>query len=111
MPLKKINLSLNPRDHCTIAFFKEDGTISTLNGKPLNIVDQLTYLGSKISSTKNDVRICIGKLWTALDKLSTIWNSDLSDEIKWEFFRAVALSALLYNCTTWTLAKHLGKKA
>ena len=43
-----------------------------------------------------------------IDKLMTTWKSDLSDEIKQEFFQAV--SVLLYGCTTWILTKHLEKK-
>ena len=89
--------------------FKQDGDISTLDGKPLKLVDQFTYLGSNISSTESDVNIRIGKAWTAIDRLSIIWKSDLSDKIKRELFQAVAVSLLLYGCTTWTLTKRLEK--
>ena len=41
--------------------FNQDAAISSLNGKPLKLVDHFTFLGSKISSTKNDVNKCIGK--------------------------------------------------
>ena len=57
--------------------FKQDGDISTLDGKFLKLVDQFTYLVSNISSTESDVNICIGKEWTAIDRLLIIWNSDL----------------------------------
>ena len=40
----------------------------------------------------------IGKAWTAIDRLTTIWESDISTRIKREFFAAV--SVLLYSCTT-----------
>ena len=39
----------------------QDGDISSLNGKPLNYVDQLQYLGSNISSTEIDVNERKGK--------------------------------------------------
>ena len=42
----------------------------SLNGKPLKLVNQFTYLSSNISSTESDVNI--GKAWMAIDKLSTI---------------------------------------
>ena len=42
-------------------YFKQDGDISTLNGKPLKLVDQFTYLGSNITSTESDVNILVGK--------------------------------------------------
>ena len=41
--------------------FKQDGHISTLNGNPLKLVEQFTFLTSNISSTKSNVSICIGK--------------------------------------------------
>ena len=41
----------------------------------------ITYLSSNISSTERDVNVCIGKPWTAINILSTIWKSDFSDKI------------------------------
>ena len=35
-------------------YFKQEGVISTLIGKPLKFVDQFTYLGSNISSTESN---------------------------------------------------------
>ena len=45
------------------------GTISSLNGKSLKLVDQFIYLGSNISSTESDVDIHIGKAWNLLNWL------------------------------------------
>ena len=84
--------------------------ISTLNDKPLKLVDYFIYLSSNISSSESDFNLRIGKAWTAIDSLSTEWKSDHSDKMKWEFFVAVAVSVLLYCCTTWTIAKHWEKK-
>ena len=39
-----------------------------------------------------------------------LMKSALSDEIKREFFQAVAVLELLYGYTTWTLTKRLKKK-
>ena len=50
------------------------------------------------------------KAWTAIDKLSIIWKSDLTDKMKRCFFQAAVVSILLYECTTWTRAKRLKKK-
>ena len=52
--------------------FKENGTISPLNNKPLKKVDQFTHFDSKISSIESDVNICIKKAWTAIDRLPII---------------------------------------
>ena len=50
------------------------------------------------------------KAWTAIDKLSIIWKSDLTDKMKHSFFQAAVVSILLYGCTTWTLTKQLENK-
>ena len=41
--------------------FKQEGTISILNGKPLKLVDKFTYLGSNTSFTESNVNIFNGK--------------------------------------------------
>ena len=46
----------------------------------------------------------------AIDRLSIIWKSDLTDKMKRSFFQAAVVSILLYGCTTWTLTKRLEKK-
>ena len=79
--------------------FKQDGTISSLNSKPLKSVDQVIYLGSNILSTKSNINICIDKDWIAIDWGSTIWKSDLSDSMKSKIFQTVAVLVLLYSCT------------
>ena len=74
-------------------------------------MDKFTYLGSSVSSTKNDINIRLAKAWTTIDWLSVIWKSDLTNKIKHSFFfQAAVMLILLYGCTTWTLTKH-GEKA
>ena len=91
--------------HYNVMSFKQDGVISTLNRKPLNLVDQFSFLNSNISSTESNVNICIEKTWTTIDWLSIIWKSDFSVKIKQDFIEDVVISVLLYGCTTWTLIK------
>ena len=50
------------------------------------------------------------KAWDAIDRLSIIWKSDLTDKMKRSFFHAGVVSILLYGCTTWTLTNRLEKK-
>ena len=88
--------------------FNQTGNISTLDGTSLKLVDKSTYQGSSVSSTDIDTRLT--KAWTAIDKLSIIWKSDLTDKMKRSFFQAAVGSILLYGCTTWTLTKRLEKK-
>ena len=90
--------------------YNQTGDISTLDGTPQKLVDKFTYLGSSVSSTEKDIDIWLTKAWTAIDRLSIIWKSDLTDKMKRSFFQAVVVSILLYGCTTWTLTKRLEKK-
>ena len=48
--------------------------------------------------------------WTAINRLSIIWKSDLTDKMNRSFFQAAVVSILLYGCTTRTLTKRLEKK-
>ena len=50
------------------------------------------------------------KAWTAIDKLSIIWKSDLNNKMKRSFFQAAVISILLYGGSTWMLTKQLEKK-
>ena len=45
-----------------------------------------------------------------MNRLSVIWNSDLTDKMKRSFFQAAVVSILLYGCTIWTLIKRMEKK-
>ena len=90
--------------------FNQKGDISTKDGTSLKLVDKFTYLGSSVSSTKKDINTQLTKAWTAIDRLSIIWKSNLTDKMKRNFFLAVVVSILLYGCTTWTLTKWLEKK-
>ena len=66
--------------------FNRISDISILKGRPLKLVYKFTYLGGSVSSTKKDINKWIAKAWTAIDKLSVIWNLDLTDKIKCSFF-------------------------
>ena len=90
--------------------YNQTGDIFTLDRTSLKLVDKFTYLGSSISSTKKDIDSWLTKAWTAINRLSIIWKSDLTDKMKCSFFQAVVVSILLYGCTTWTLTKRLEKE-
>ena len=74
--------------------FNQKGDISKLDGSCLILVDKITNLGGSVSSTKKkkkkkktiDTRLT--KAWTAIDMLSIIWKSDLTDKMKRSFFQA-----------------------
>ena len=68
-------------DRTEVMCFNQNDVIASLNGKPLKSVYQFIYLGSNISSTDNNVNICIGKAWIAIDRLTTKWKSYLFNKI------------------------------
>ena len=90
--------------------YNQTDDISTLDGTSLKLVDKFTYLGSSVSSTEKDIDTRLTKAWTAVDRLSIIWKSDLTDKIKRSFFQVAVVSILLYGCTIWTLTKRPKKK-
>ena len=90
--------------------YYQTGDISSLDGTSLKLVDKFTYLVSSVSSTEEDIDTRPTKAGTAIDRLSIIWKSDLTDKMKRSFFQAAFVSILLYGCTTWTLTKRLEKK-
>ena len=91
-------------------YFNQRGDISTLKGISLKLVDKFTYLKGGVSSTEKDIDTRLTKAWAAIDKLSIIWKSDLTDKMKRSFFQAAVVSILKYGCTTRTLNKRLEKK-
>ena len=72
--------------------FNQTGDISTLNGSSLKLVDKFTYLGSSVSSTEKDIDTRLTKAWTAIDRLSVIWKSDLTDKMKRSFFQVANIT-------------------
>ncbi len=90
--------------------YNQTGDISTLDGTSLKLVNNFTYRGSSVSSTEKDIDTQLTKACTAIDRLSIIWKSDLTDKMKCSFFPAVVVLILLYGCPTWTLTKRLEKK-
>ena len=104
-------ISLHVNAHKTeYMCYNHTGDIFTLDGTSLKLVDKFTYLGSSVSSTEKYIDTRLTKAWTAIDRLSIIWKSDLTDKMKRSFFQAAVVSILLYGCTTWTLTKRLEKK-
>ena len=57
----------------------------------------------------NTIDTRLTKAWTAIDRLSIIWKSDLTNKMKCCFFKVAVVSILLYWRTTWTLTKRLKK--
>ena len=91
--------------------YNQTGDISTQDGTSLKLVDKSTYLGCSVSTEKKkDIDTWLTKAWTAINRLSITWKSNLTDKMKRSLFQAAVVSILLYGCTTWTLTKRLEKK-
>ena len=89
-------------DNTEYISFNQTDNIATL-------IDKFAYLRSSVSSTE-DSNTRLAKAWTAVNGLSVIWKSDLTDKIKRSFFQAGIMSILLYGCPTWTQIKRTEKK-
>ena len=76
----------------------------------MKLVDKFTYLGNSVSSTEKDINTWVANEWTAIDSLSVIWKSHLTDKIERSFFQAAIVLILLYGCTSWTLTKLIEKR-
>ena len=70
--------------------FNQTDDISTLGRSTLKLLDKIPYLGSSVSSTEKDINTRLTKAWTAIDMLSVIWKSDLTDKMKRSFFQAAS---------------------
>ena len=62
--------------------------IPSLDGSSLKLVDKFTYLGSSVSSTEKDIDTRLTEECKAIDRVSIIWKSDLTDKMKRSFFQA-----------------------
>ena len=84
--------------------------VISLSGWPLKLQEKFAYIGRRVRSTKNNVDIRQAKARTAIDRLSILWKSDISDKRKRGFFQALAESILLYGCTMQMLTNRIEKK-
>ena len=91
-----IGLNVNA-DKTEYMCFNQRGVILKLKGGPLKLADKFIYLGSSVYSTENGIDMRLIKSWTAIDRLSVIWNLDLTDKIKRNFFPSIGL----VDTATW----------
>ena len=71
------------------------------------LVDDFRYLGSWIMDSKKDFLARKALAWDAALKLSKIWKSSMSRNLKLRFFKATVETVLLYGAVSWTLTKQL----
>ena len=105
--LRKLDVTQTPvKNHSANADVKNSNRVNNNNNNKThgNIEFKQCVDGSKA------VNHIISEYCTAINKLSIIWKSDLTDKMKRSFFQAAIISVVLYGCTTWTLTKRLEKK-
>ena len=83
----------------------------SINGNPLENVNNFCYLGSMIASdggSDNDIKIRIGKASTIFKSLRhcLFSRSDISLPLNFRVFCASVRSVLLYGCETWPLSRN-----
>ena len=84
--------------------------MKSLADKNIKQVLDFKYLGSYIAFTEHDVNIRLGKAWSALNQMDKIWESNLSGNLKRNFFRAAVESVLVYGSVSWMLTKKCEKR-
>ena len=85
-----------------------DETPMTLNGVPIEEVQNFKYLGSLINpkgEALNEIQSHISAAWAAFIQLrKRLWlRNEISRRTKLWIYNALVLSVLLYGCETWPL--------
>ena len=89
-----LHINANKKEYM---WFKQEGTISTLSGRPLKFMDKFTYLNSNISSTERDVNIHIKYMICKHVLLKTFLNEPSSF-----FFSHTWFQVLFCNSNNFT---------
>ena len=100
------SIGLNVNAHKTeYMCYNQTGDISTLEGTPLKLVDKFMYLGSSVESTEKDIETRLTKAWTAINRLSIIWKSDLTDKMKRSSYVRIQDVVLKTYLGRWTIGR------
>ncbi len=93
----QIGLSMNAKKTKVMAYNQnEEVKTMTTDGSQLEVVYDFKYLGSWIDNTEADLRSRKAEAWRACNKLTKVWKSDLSREIKVRLLGSAVESILLY---------------
>ena len=69
--------------------------LTTIKGEELAEVSNSKYLGSYMQSTEADLKSRKAVAWKALNSMSAVWKSHISDSLKSNFFQAIVETAQL----------------
>ena len=72
----RIGLGINAKKTKVMPINTEDPVVrvTTLDGTPLEVVDDFNYLGAWIASTQHDIKIRRAKAWSALHGMDKVWR-------------------------------------
>ena len=62
-----------------------------------------------MQTTEADLKARKAMAWKALNSMSTVWKSYISNSLKRNFFQVTLKTVLLYGCEAWPLASALEK--
>ena len=94
---KQIGLHINNSKTEHVKFNQGKGDLKALNGVSLKNIDEYHFLRSSIDCCSKDVNAKIGKAWSILHKLDTIWKSEFPNGLKIVFVRATSETVFLLN--------------
>jgi len=89
---------------------QNDDSLTTIDGRVLEKVEDYKYLGAWIKSSDKDLKIRKAMAWKACNKMTKIWKSSLQRNFKIRLFKATVEAVLLYGSETWTLTATMEKQ-
>ena len=105
-----LSMNVSRTKFMTININSVDTSINSIDGRPIEHVQDFKYLGSYIADSRKDFNTRKGMAWSACTKLLKVWTSGISEDLKVKFFRACVEPVLLYGSETWTLNRQLEKR-
>ena len=105
-----IGLNMNESKTKYMAENVEPGYIQSLSGKYIGKAENFKYLGLRIGSTEEHIKVQKAQAWVACHKLQKVWTPDLDRNIKIRLLIAMVELVLLYGAETWMMTKMLTKK-
>ena len=107
----KVGLHLNAKKTELMKFnLPGSAGVHASDGSLIKETENFKYLGGWLGSSKKDFEIRKALAWSACNKLTLIWKSNVSRKIKERLFVATVESILLYGAETWTIDKTFRKR-
>ena len=105
-----LSMNVSKTKFMTININSVDTSINSIDGRPIEHVQDFKYLGSYIADSRKDFNTRKGMAWSACTKLLKVWTSGISEDLNVKFFRVCVEPVLLYASETWTLNRQLEKR-